>query len=38
LAALRAGPQPVAALDKDALKGLVADGLAVVAGSIARLP
>jgi A/G-specific adenine glycosylase len=38
LAALRAGPQPVAELDEDALKGLVADGLAVVRGSVARLP
>lgn len=38
LAALRAGPQPVAGLDKDALKGLVADGLAVVTGSVAQLP
>lgn len=42
LAALRAGPQPVADLDKDALKGLVADGLAVLtasaAGPVAHLP
>ncbi len=38
LAALRAGPQPVASLDKDALKGLVADGLAAVTGSVAQLP
>jgi A/G-specific adenine glycosylase len=38
LAALRAGPQPVAELDENALKGLVADGLAVVRGSVAQLP
>ncbi|MGH9042223.1 MAG: hypothetical protein ACRDZ3_18545, partial [Acidimicrobiia bacterium] len=38
LAALREGPQAVAGLDEDALKGLVADGLAVVKGSVARLP
>jgi A/G-specific adenine glycosylase len=38
LAALRAGPQSVAGLDKDALTGLVADGLAVVTGPVARLP
>ncbi|MGH8974842.1 MAG: A/G-specific adenine glycosylase, partial [Acidimicrobiia bacterium] len=38
LAALRAGPQPVAGLDEEALKGLVADGLAVVQGSVAQLP
>jgi A/G-specific adenine glycosylase len=42
LAALRAGPQPVADLDNDAVKELVADGLAVVrpsaAGDVARLP
>lgn len=38
LAALRAGPAAVAGLDEDALKGLVADGLAVVKGSVARLP
>ncbi|MDQ3943948.1 MAG: A/G-specific adenine glycosylase [Actinomycetota bacterium] len=38
LAVLRSGPQPVAGLDNDALKDLVADGLAVVKGSVARLP
>ena len=38
LAALREGPQPVAGLDNDALKGLVADGLAMVLGPVAQLP
>ena len=38
LAALREGPQPVAGLDNDALKGLVADGLAMVHGPVAQLP
>ena len=38
LAALRSGPVAVAELDGAALEGLVADGLAVVDGSAARLP
>ena len=38
LAALRAGPQPVAGLDEAALQALVADGLAVLAGEVAQLP
>jgi A/G-specific adenine glycosylase len=38
MAALRAGPAPAAALDADALTSLVADGLAVVDGGLARLP
>lgn len=38
LAALRSGPAPVAELDGSALESLVADGLAAVAGPLARLP
>ncbi|HEY5013052.1 MAG TPA: A/G-specific adenine glycosylase, partial [Acidimicrobiia bacterium] len=38
LAALRAGPTPIAHLDADALASLVADGLAEVQGSTAALP
>jgi len=38
LAALRAGPQPAADLDAEALAALVEDGLAVLAGPTARLP
>lgn len=38
MAALRAGPVPVAALDADALASLVADGLARVSRGNARLP
>lgn len=38
LAALRTGPAAVALLDGPALESLVADGLAAVAGRLARLP
>jgi A/G-specific adenine glycosylase len=38
LGALRRGAQPVAGLDADALASLVADRLAVVDGTLARLP
>lgn len=38
MAALRGGPAPAAALDADVLASLVADGLAVVDGDLARLP
>ena len=38
LAALRAGPTPVAGLDAEALASLVADGLAEVRGATASLP
>jgi len=38
LAALRRGPQTVTDLDADALASLTTDGLAVVAGTTARLP
>jgi A/G-specific adenine glycosylase len=38
LAALRAGPTPAVGLDADALASLVADRLAVIDGTTARLP
>jgi len=38
LARLRTGPTPTALLDAKALKSLVADGLATIAGDTARLP
>ncbi len=38
MAALRAGPTPVADVDVEALRSLVGDGLAVVSGTTAALP